>query len=161
MSRSAHIHPPAIHAGCVLVGPLGFLVRGASGSGKSSLCDTLVESARSKGHYAAHVADDRTYLTRRETVLVARPAPSLAGKLEIRGLGIRNVAHEPEAAVRLIVDLVPARDVERLPPQPLRSLSVEDVELPVLVVVQNEPREALRRIRHTIRQLFPNAADYI
>lgn len=161
MNRSAPKHPPTIHAGCILVGPLGILVRGASGSGKSSLCDTLVESARSKGHYAAHVADDRTQLIRREIVLAARAAPSLAGKLEIRGLGIRDVAHENEAVVRLIVDLVPAEDVERLPLEPLKSVSIEEVHLPVLMVIQNEPQEALRRIRHTMRQLFPNAADYI
>lgn len=161
MSTSVDESHPTVHASCVLVGTLGVLVRGVSGSGKSSLCDTLVEAAWSKRHFAAHVADDRTQLLRRKTVLVARPAPSLAGKLEIRGLGITGVAHENEAAVRLVVDLVPIEDVERLPPEPLTSVLIEEVNLPTLVVAQNDPQEALRRIRHILRKLFPKAADYI
>ncbi len=44
-----------------------------------------------------------------------RPAPSLAGLIEIRGLGIRRLPYEPVAVVGLVIDLA-ASDAERLPP---------------------------------------------
>ena len=43
-----------------------------------------------------------------------RPAPALAGLIEVRGLGIRHVPHEPLAVVGLVVDLGQP-DAERLP----------------------------------------------
>ncbi len=47
--------------------------------------------------------------------LIVRPAPLLAGLIEIRGLGIRRCDFVPQAAVGLVVDLG-AADAERLPP---------------------------------------------
>ena len=43
-----------------------------------------------------------------------RPASALAGLIEVRGLGIRRLEHEPVAVVDLVVDLA-AEDAERLP----------------------------------------------
>ena len=46
---------------------------------------------------------------------MVRPAPELAGLIEIRGLGIRRCDFVSEAVVGLVVDLA-ADDAERLPP---------------------------------------------
>ena len=46
---------------------------------------------------------------------MVRPAPELAGLIEIRGLGIRRCDFVAEAVVGLVVDLA-AADAERLPP---------------------------------------------
>jgi HPr kinase/phosphorylase len=46
--------------------------------------------------------------------LLVRPAPALAGLIEVRGLGIRRFDHEPVAAVGQVVDLA-VEDAERLP----------------------------------------------
>ena len=38
--------PPTVHAACVIVGTRGILLRGKSGTGKSSLCDPPVKPLR-------------------------------------------------------------------------------------------------------------------
>ena len=160
MSETAGLSP-SVHASSVLVGTLGILVRGTSGAGKSSLCDLLVEAARSKGHFAAHVSDDRTCLRRKNGVLVASPSPALAGKLEVRGLGIVEVASEREAALRLVADLVPSGGLERYPPEEAGSVELEGICLPRIWLEQGRPTENLCRLRWAIRGLFPKSPDYI
>ncbi len=107
--------PTAIHATCLVVGERALLIRGPAGSGKSTLARALVAAARTRGRYADLVADDRVVLVRHGAALVARPHPLIAGRQEVRGLGIRSVAHEPAARVAAIVDLVAERP-ERMPP---------------------------------------------
>ncbi len=103
-----------VHASCVVLGEDAVLVRGAPGSGKSSLCRALIASAEAAGHFARLVSDDRTRLEAKGGRLVARAMPATAGLIETRGLGIHPVAHEPAARVRLLVDLV-AREPVRMP----------------------------------------------
>ena len=104
-----------IHASAVLVGPKAVLIRGPAGSGKSRLAWDLVTAA-TQGllPFAILVADDRAFLENHSGRLVVRPAQSLAGMIEIRGLGIRKVAAEPAAVVGLVVDL-DAADAARHP----------------------------------------------
>ena len=99
-----------VHATCVVVEGVGLLLRGPSGSGKSDLALRLIDAG------AALVADDQTRLQGHDGRLVARPPEVLAGRLEVRGLGILDVSHRAEAAVDLIVDLTPGQVPERLPP---------------------------------------------
>jgi RNase adaptor protein for sRNA GlmZ degradation len=65
------------------------------------------------------VADDRCALSARpagQTVqLIARAPAAIAGALEVRGLGLRDVPSVAEAPVALVVDLVAAETIERLP----------------------------------------------
>jgi HPr kinase/phosphorylase len=95
-----------LHASCVLIGEDAVLVRGASGSGKSSLCRALVAAAEASGRFARLVSDDRTRVEIRHGRLVARAVPATAGLVETRGIGIHSAPHEPAALVRLVVDLV-------------------------------------------------------
>ncbi len=99
-----------VHATCVVVEGVGLLLRGPSGSGKSDLALRLIDAG------AALVADDQTRLRGHDGRLVARPPEVLAGRLEVRGLGILEVSHRAEAAVDLVVDLTPGQEPERLPP---------------------------------------------
>ena len=98
-----------VHATCVVVEGVGLLLRGPSGSGKSDLALRLIDAG------AALVADDQTALRTRRGRLVARSPDALAGKLEVRGLGILELAHSAEAEVGLVVDLRPGQEPERLP----------------------------------------------
>lgn len=106
---------PTIHACAILVGPKAALIRGPAGSGKSQLTWNLLEAA-SQGllPFARLVADDRVQLESRADRLLVRPAPALAGLIEIHGLGIRRVAYEAVAAVGLVIDLA-ATDAARHP----------------------------------------------
>ena len=67
-----------------------------------------------------------------------RPAPALAGLIEIRGLGIRRLPYEPVAAVGLVVDLA-AADADRLPGREAGETAIDGVTLPRLAVAPGMP----------------------
>jgi signal recognition particle GTPase len=105
----------ALHATCLVIGEAGLLLRGPSGAGKSTLARRLISAATRDGRYASLVGDDRIRLEAVAGRLVARPHPAIAGRLEVRGVGLTQVVHEPGAVVRLVVDCGMA-PLERLPP---------------------------------------------
>ena len=111
----------------------GILLRGPSGAGKSDLALRLVEGG------ARLVADDQTALARQGRGLVATPPGTLAGLLEVRGIGIVKLGRAKllaRATVGLLVDLVPPDRIERLP-DPARE-TLFDVDLPVLALTPFE-----------------------
>lgn len=125
---------PTLHASAVLVGARAVLIRGPSGSGKSRLAFDLVEAGRTGAlRFARLVADDRVYLEAANGRLVARPAQALAGLIELRGIGLLRLTHEPRAIVGLVIDLA-AADANRLPSADQRLVEVEGIMLPRLPV---------------------------
>jgi HPr kinase/phosphorylase len=123
-----------IHASAVLVGARAVLIRGPSGSGKSRLALRLIEAARTGVlGFARLVADDRAYIEAVNGRLLVRPAERLAGLVEVRGLGLRQLPFEAVAVVGLAVDL-DAADAERLPPPPARTCTIEGIAVPRLAV---------------------------
>jgi len=121
---------PSVHASAVRVGDRAVLIRGPSGSGKSRLAFNLVLA----GHAgqlppAVLVGDDRVHLDTVGGQLWVRPAPELAGLIEVRGLGIRRCDFANEAVVGLVADLA-AADAERLPPQDAFAIRLNGVLLP-------------------------------
>jgi HPr kinase/phosphorylase len=127
----------SVHASAVMVGDRAVLIRGPSGSGKSRLAFDLILCGRS-GQLppATLVGDDRVHLATVGGQLLVRPAPALAGLIEIRGLGIRRCDHVEQAIVGLIVDLA-APDAARLPAQEALHTSIEGVILPRIPVASN------------------------
>ena len=104
-----------VHASAVLVGARAVLIRGPAGAGKSRLALALIQAADSGLlGFARLVGDDRILLSAAHGRLLARPAPALAGLIEVRGLGIRRLDYEPVAVVGLVVDLA-APAAERMP----------------------------------------------
>jgi serine kinase of HPr protein (carbohydrate metabolism regulator) len=83
------------------------------------------------------VADDRAEVEPAAGRLLVRPAPSLAGLIEVRGLGIRSVPHEPVAVVGLVVDLA-AADAQRLPAPEQSRISIDGISLARLAVPPGE-----------------------
>jgi serine kinase of HPr protein (carbohydrate metabolism regulator) len=129
---------PTIHASAVLVGSRAALIRGASGSGKSRLALALLQAAsRGALPFARLVADDRADVEPGSGRLLVRPAPALAGLIEVRGLGIRQVPHEPVAVVGLVIDL-DAADAARLPGAASQSCEIERITLPRLPVAAGQ-----------------------
>jgi len=125
---------PTIHASAVLVRAKAVLIRGPAGSGKSQLAWNLLQAAAQGAlPFARLVADDRTYVDVHGGRLLVRPAPQLAGLIEIHGLGIRRLAFEPVAAVGLVVDLA-APDGARLPGPQAETTVISGVTLPRLAV---------------------------
>jgi len=129
---------PSIHASAVLVGARAVLIQGPSGSGKSRLALALLEAARNGTlPFARLIADDRADIEAVHGRLLVRPAASLAGLIEVRGLGIRRVAYEPVAVVGLLVDLA-AADAARLPEPAVQSRQIERITLPRLAVAAGQ-----------------------
>lgn len=122
-----------VHATAIAVSGRAVLIRGPSGSGKSDLalrCLAMPTSALLP-EQATLVADDQVLVGLAEGRLVARPPPAIAGRIEVRGLGIRSVPYSHEAVVVLLADLVAREAVERLPdPWPHGALC--GVGLPLL-----------------------------
>jgi serine kinase of HPr protein (carbohydrate metabolism regulator) len=127
----------SVHASAVLVGERAVLIRGPSGSGKSRLAFDLILCGRS-GQLAPAilVGDDRVHLATVGGQLMVRPAPSIAGLIEIRGLGIRRCVHVEQAVIGLIVDLA-APDAARLPAPDAFRTQINGVELPRIPVQAN------------------------
>jgi HPr kinase/phosphorylase len=115
-----------VHASLVAHEGRGLLLRGPSGAGKSDLALRLVD----RGFQL--VADDRVRLRVAAGVVLGSPPAVLAGLIEVRGLGLFRLDHLAEAPVCLVVDLVAAPTMERLPAP--RHDHVCGIALPVVAV---------------------------
>ena len=98
-----------VHGTTVALEGAGVLLRGPSGSGKSDLALRLIDGG------ARLVADDQTELGRAADGVIAWSPAAIAGRMEVRGVGILRVPTVPRAPVRLVIDLVAPDRVERLP----------------------------------------------
>lgn len=145
--------PPTVHATAVVIGETGVLIRGASGTGKSSLAFALVETARQSGLYAAFVADDRVALSQVNGRLIARCPETIAGLAERRGRGIEGVDHVPAAVIRLIADLVDADAVARLPEIGEEKAEVEGVTLPRQAIPARQTGVSLPLLRAALMEM--------
>ena len=112
-----------LHATCVAIDGAGVLLRGPSGAGKSDLALRLIDRG------AVLVADDQVLVAREGERLVATAPEQIAGRIEVRGLGILRLP-ATAAAVLLAIDLVPPAEVERLPSR--RLLTLEGIDMPCL-----------------------------
>jgi HPr kinase/phosphorylase len=127
-----------VHASAVLVGARAVLIRGPSGAGKSRLALGLIEAARAGSlRFARLIGDDRVYLEPAHGRLLVRPAEALAGLIEIRGVGIRQLPYEPSAVVGLVIDLA-AANAERLPEADRQYTVIAGVKLPRLAVAAGQ-----------------------
>jgi HPr kinase/phosphorylase len=125
---------PSIHASAVLVGARAVLIQGPSGSGKSRLALALLQAAdQGLLKFARLVADDRAHVEAAHGRLLVRPAPALAGRIEVRGLGIRTVPYEGVAVVGALIELG-GSTARRLPEQAEEQAEIAGVRLPRLAV---------------------------
>jgi len=118
------------HATCVLIGEHGVLIRGVSGSGKSRLAELLLRAEAAARRFACLVGDDRLRLVARHGRLLATVHPAIAGRRELRGLGLVAGNYEPTARLSLVIELG-ATPAERMPPSDLH-VRLEGIALPLL-----------------------------
>lgn len=98
-----------VHGTCIEICGVGVLLRGPSGSGKSDLALRLVDGG---GHL---IADDYTELSVKDGILTASAPPTIAGLMEVRGVGILRLPAAATARLDLVADLVAPEKVARLP----------------------------------------------
>ncbi len=100
-----------IHATCVEIDGLGVMLRGVPGSGKSDLALRLIDEG------ARLVSDDYAHVENSDGKLVATAPDSIRGLIEVRGIGVIRLDHVVRVNLALLVDLVEADQIERLPDQ--------------------------------------------
>lgn len=124
-----------LHASCVAIGDRAVLIEGRSGTGKSDLALRLIDRG------AVLVSDDYTVLTRRDGALTASPPATIAGKMEVRGLGLIEVGYAQDVPVALVV--VADNDPVRMPEaEALRAIA--GVTLPELRLSLLEPSAPIK-----------------
>jgi serine kinase of HPr protein (carbohydrate metabolism regulator) len=110
-----------VHASCVAIGGRAVLIAGASGRGKSDLALRLIDRG------ASLVSDDYTALAADGLRLLASPPERIAGKIEVRGIGIVELPWSEQVPVCLLVDL--DRPAERLPEPATRAIAGAEIPL--------------------------------
>lgn len=117
-----------VHGTTVAVDGCGVMIVGPSGAGKSDLALRLIDRG------AVLVSDDYTDCIVRDGVVVASAPPTIAGRIEVRGIGIVAVPSAAETPVSLVVAL--GESVERMPePYPKR---VAGVDIPAIALAAFE-----------------------
>jgi serine kinase of HPr protein (carbohydrate metabolism regulator) len=96
-----------LHASTVAVGGRAVLITGPSGAGKSDLALRLLD----RGFIL--VSDDQTIVSRAGDRLIASAPPTIAGKLEVRGVGIVEMERVDDIPVALVIELT--SDIQRIP----------------------------------------------
>jgi serine kinase of HPr protein (carbohydrate metabolism regulator) len=135
----ATLSSETLHATTVAIAGRAVMICGVSGSGKSDLALRLIDRG------ATLVSDDYTLakrIGRGASAHLAAAAPqNIAGKMEIRGIGIVDMAYMADIPVALIVDLFDI--VDRMPEKPL-TRSIAGVDVPVMKIAPREPSAPLK-----------------
>ena len=123
-----------LHASCVAIRGRAVLLTGASGAGKSDLALRLIDRG------AVLVSDDQVELRADAGRLFASAPANIAGKMEVRGIGIVAMTHVSPMPVALLIDLEAAP--ERMPEPRMRALC--GVVVPVVALAPFETSAAIK-----------------
>ena len=134
-----------IYGTCVAFGERAVLLRGESGAGKSDLALRFLALGGDGDDLPALISDDQVWVERKANGRLMATAPrTLAGKIEVRGVGIMTVAHRSEAPLVLVCDLATGDGVPRLPPDPLDCTEMAGVSVPCLTLTPFEASAPLK-----------------
>ena len=114
-----------LHASTVALDGRAVLISGPSGSGKSDLALRLID----RGFEL--VSDDQTLVRRAGDRLLATAPATIAGKMEVRGIGIIDMASVTDVPLALAIELT--GDIARLP-HDSRERLVLGVPLPLVSI---------------------------
>src|SRR5205823_12330008 len=119
------ISAETVHASTVATDGRAVVIMGPSGSGKSDLALRLLDRGFTL------VSDDQTVVKRDGDRLVASAPPNIAGKLEIRGIGIVDMEILSNVPVALLVELT--SEIQRLPDEN-RERPLLGIKLPLISI---------------------------
>ena len=147
-----------VHGTCVALGRRGVLLRGSAGAGKSDLALRFMALPGDGALCPGLVADDQVYVTANpDGTLTASAPPTIAGKIEVRGLGIMPVPFVPEAKLVLVCDLVAGKEVPRMPLESAKTMVIAGVPLPTLRLAPFEASAPLKLKMALLRATPDNA----
>ncbi len=123
-----------LHVSTVAIDGRAVLIEGESGAGKSDLALRLIDRG------ATLVSDDYTVLVRSGERLLASPPATIAGRIEVRGVGIVPVAHVADVPVALLIRLT--TEAQRMP-EPLRR-RIAGIDVPELLLNPAPPSAPIK-----------------
>ena len=132
MSRTSS---ETVHASCVAIAGRGVLIAGRSGAGKSDLALRLIDRG------ATLVCDDYTVVRRSDERLLASAPDTIAGKLEVRGIGILDVPCVGETEVALILTL---DDPPQRMPEEDMVRTIAGIAIPLIALDACEPSAPIK-----------------
>lgn len=132
-----------VHATSIAIGGRGVLIMGPSGAGKSDLALRLIDRG------AILISDDYTLAIARDRTLTLHAPPNIAGKMEIRHLGLVDIAHVEDvpAALAIRLDDRPERMPEHFP-----TIVLAGIALP-LVTLAGKDGSAPIKVEFALRQM--------
>ena len=125
MMRGPRLSAETLHASTVALDGRAVLISGPSGSGKSDLALRLLD----RGFVL--VSDDQTIVKKDGDRLIASAPPTIAGKLEVRGIGIVDMERVENIPIALAVELT--SEIQRLPDDSRERL-ILGIHLPLISV---------------------------
>jgi serine kinase of HPr protein (carbohydrate metabolism regulator) len=123
-----------LHATAVAIHGRAVLITGPSGAGKSDLALRLIDRG------AMLVSDDQVELQVKNDRLIASTPATIAGRMEVRGIGIVAMAHAGPMPVALLIEI--AERMDRMPEPRTQALCGEQIP-----VVALDPFEASAPIK--------------
>lgn len=126
----AVISSETLHASCVAVDGRAVLIEGRSGEGKSDLALRLIDRG------AVLVSDDYTVCARTDGVLLGSAPANIAGKIEVRGIGVVDMPHQDRVPIALLVSILDAPP--RMPEGP-KKRRIAGIDIPEVALAALEP----------------------
>ena len=134
--RIPEVSSETLHASCVAIRGRAVLIEGRSGEGKSDLALRLIDRG------ATLVSDDQTICQRHQDGSLHACAPAtIAGRIEVRGVGIIEMPYLENAPIALLIVIL---DAPPRFPDDVRKRRIAGVDVPVLALAALEPSAPIK-----------------
>jgi HPr kinase/phosphorylase len=155
-----------VHGTAIQLGDVGILIRGKPGAGKSTIALALIDQPG----YGLGNTMLRTYLIADDQVeiwqisgapyVLMKPPSAIAGKLEIRGVGIVSANYVPEARLHIVADVMSGEPPVRMPRDEDKTVEIEGYRMTRVTLWSSDPQSPAKlraAVAHHVATPVPEA----